>query len=114
MEPSSRHAHTGPGEGDSRMPAVKNVGEPCAGEPHARLEVAAGGNRTSRAITCRAAQAPPVDPPIRVAERPIRRGGEGWWRCVTPCGVAVGDCAVCEGCAAAFWGCRRAAVLGPG
>jgi len=26
------------------MPAVKNVGEPCAGEPHARFEVAAGGN----------------------------------------------------------------------
>src|SRR6266536_1583848 len=31
--------------GGSRMPAVKNVGEPCAGEPHARFEVAAGGNR---------------------------------------------------------------------
>jgi hypothetical protein len=27
------------------MPAVKGVGEPCAGEPHARFEVAAGGNR---------------------------------------------------------------------
>jgi hypothetical protein len=27
------------------MPAVKNVGEPCAGEPHARIEVAAGGNQ---------------------------------------------------------------------
>ena len=27
------------------MPAVKKVGEPCAGEPHARIEVAAGGNR---------------------------------------------------------------------
>src|SRR6266540_3089866 len=26
------------------MPTVKNVGEPCAGEPHARIEVAAGGN----------------------------------------------------------------------
>ena len=39
---------TGPGEGDSRMPAVKNVGEPCAGEPHARIDVAAGGNQTSR------------------------------------------------------------------
>src|SRR6266540_3079180 len=31
--------------GAGRMPAVKNVGEPCAGEPHARFEVAAGGNR---------------------------------------------------------------------
>jgi hypothetical protein len=27
------------------MPAAKNVGEPCAGEPHARFEVAAGGNQ---------------------------------------------------------------------
>ena len=26
------------------MPAVNGVGEPCAGEPHARIEVAAGGN----------------------------------------------------------------------
>src|SRR3954452_6851078 len=33
----------------SRMPAVKNVGEPCAEEPHARIEVAAGGNQASRA-----------------------------------------------------------------
>jgi hypothetical protein len=30
------------------MPTVKNVGEPCAGEPHARFEVAAGGNQASR------------------------------------------------------------------
>jgi hypothetical protein len=37
------------------MPAVKNVGEPCAGEPHARFEVAAGGNQASRASTCRTA-----------------------------------------------------------
>ena len=44
------------------MPAVKNVGEPCAGEPHARFEVAAGGNEASRASTCRAAQAPLADP----------------------------------------------------
>jgi hypothetical protein len=27
------------------MPAVKGVGEPCAGKPHARIDVAAGGNR---------------------------------------------------------------------
>jgi hypothetical protein len=31
------------------MPAVKNVGEPCAGEPHARIEVAAGGNQRQSA-----------------------------------------------------------------
>ena len=28
------------------MPAVKEVAEPCAGKPHARIEVAAGGNRS--------------------------------------------------------------------
>ena len=44
------------------MPTVKNVGEPCAGKPHARIEVAAGGNQASRANTCRAAQAPLADP----------------------------------------------------
>src|SRR6266542_6467027 len=36
--------------GDGRMPAVKDVGEPCAGEPHARFEVAAGGNRNQSAL----------------------------------------------------------------
>ena len=36
-EPSSRPGPSGPG-GDSRMPAVKDVGEPCAGEPHARFD----------------------------------------------------------------------------
>jgi hypothetical protein len=44
------------------MPTVKNVGEPCAREPHARFEVAAGGNQTSRANTRRAVQAPLADP----------------------------------------------------
>src|SRR6266511_3418412 len=51
--------------GGSRMPAVKNVGEPCAGEPHARFEVAAGGNLASR--HCRAALAPPADPTSRLS-----------------------------------------------
>src|SRR6266542_2010564 len=51
--------------GGSRMPAVKNVGEPCAGEPHARFEVAAGGNLASR--HCRAALAPPADPTSSLA-----------------------------------------------
>ena len=32
------------------MPAVKNVGEPCAGEPHARIEVAAGGDLRQSAV----------------------------------------------------------------
>jgi hypothetical protein len=46
----------------SRMPAVKNVGEPCAGEPHARFEVAAGGIWRSVGNAVRTL-APPVDPP---------------------------------------------------
>jgi hypothetical protein len=33
------------------MPTVKNVGEPCAGKPHARIEVAAGGNRHQSALS---------------------------------------------------------------
>jgi hypothetical protein len=43
------------------MPAVNDVGEPCAGEPHARIEVAAGGiwRRVQHAET---ALAPPADP----------------------------------------------------
>ena len=44
------------------MPTVKNVGEPCAGEPHARIDAAARGNQISRASTCRAVQAPLADP----------------------------------------------------
>ena len=28
-----------------RTPPVNNVGEPCAGEPHARIDAAAGGNQ---------------------------------------------------------------------
>jgi len=44
------------------MPPVKDVGEPGAGEPHARFDEAAGGNQASRAITCCTAQAPPADP----------------------------------------------------
>jgi hypothetical protein len=31
------------------MPAMKNFGEPCAGEPHARIEVAAGANQRQSA-----------------------------------------------------------------
>src|SRR5437763_10850170 len=42
------------------MPAVKDVGEPGAREPHARFDAAAGGNQASRPR--RTAQAPPADP----------------------------------------------------
>src|SRR5712691_10449203 len=54
---------------DSRMPAVKNVGEPCAGEPHARFEVAAGGNRNQSAIAARN-WAPPADPTRQTEPNP--------------------------------------------
>jgi hypothetical protein len=51
------------------MPTVKNVGEPCAREPHARFEVAAGGNQTSRASPRRAVGrlSPTLPLPVRVA-----------------------------------------------
>jgi len=67
------------------MPAVNGVGEPCAGEPHARIEVAAGGNRNQSATAARRV-APPADPTETSARRapqlttpplrrPPRRGG---------------------------------------
>src|SRR6266581_4544028 len=46
--------------GDGRMPAVKDVGEPCAGEPHARFEVAAGGNRNQSATPRGTGRLPPT------------------------------------------------------
>jgi hypothetical protein len=55
------------------MPAVNGVGEPCAGEPHARIEVAAGGiwRRVWHAET---APAPPADP----TRRPVGLCNRGW------------------------------------
>jgi hypothetical protein len=50
------------------MPTVKNVGEPCAGEPHARIDAAARGNQISRASTSRAVQAPLADPTTPAVE----------------------------------------------
>src|SRR5690348_4666278 len=43
MELPSHPGRESPG-GKSRMPAVNGVGEPCAGEPHARFEAAGTGN----------------------------------------------------------------------
>ncbi len=45
-----------------RMPPVKGVGEPAAGEPRARFDAAVGGDQAGRATTSRTAQAPPADP----------------------------------------------------
>ena len=44
------------------MPTVKNVGEPDAGEPHVRFEVAAGGIWHQSGMFCRTVLAPPADP----------------------------------------------------
>src|SRR5688500_18554923 len=56
------------------MPPVKNVGEPCAGEPHARFDAAAGGNQASR--QARAAPAPPADPTATLDLRDTRTHAE--------------------------------------
>ena len=71
------------------MPAVKNVGEPCAGESHARFEVAAGGNQASRASTCRTAQAPLADPTKTYYpdSRIMRR--RGWMRALAAVPVSM-------------------------
>src|SRR6267154_2479326 len=47
MESPSHPGRESPG-GENRMPAVNGVGEPCAGEPHARFEVAGAGNGAAR------------------------------------------------------------------
>ncbi len=61
-----------------RIPPVKEVGEPGAGEPHARFDEAAGGDQASRAIMRRTAQAPPADPTLnlRSVASEIRTLGE--------------------------------------
>jgi hypothetical protein len=46
------------------MPAVKDVGEPGAGEPHARFDEAAGGIWCQSGSLCRTALAPPADPTL--------------------------------------------------
>ena len=51
---------------------VNDVGEPCAGEPHARFDAAAGGNPQSVGYAARVGK-PPADPTSR--ER--RRWGAG-------------------------------------
>jgi hypothetical protein len=45
------------------MPAVKDVDEPSAGEPHARFDEAAGGIRCQWP-QCPTALAPPADPTL--------------------------------------------------
>jgi RNA-directed DNA polymerase len=73
-EPFSPPDPTGSGPG-SRMPAVKNVGEPCAGKPLARIDAAAGGNqRQSGSPAARRGRLPPTLPETEqlVLPRPSR------------------------------------------
>src|SRR3954471_24834449 len=42
------------------MPAVNDVGEPCAGEPLARFDAAAGGNPGQSASPCGPGSLPPT------------------------------------------------------
>ena len=51
------------------MPAVNGVGEPCAGEPHARFEVAGTGNGADLAKVTGVAQ-PTGKPAATKAPRP--------------------------------------------
>jgi len=64
------------------MPAVKGVGEPCAGEPHARIDAAAGGNWRSVGHAVRTL-APPADPPalVRSMDTCSSRLGDPGGRC---------------------------------
>src|SRR5580704_9846599 len=55
MESLSHPGRGSPG-GRNRMPAVNGVGVPCAGEPHARFEVAGTGNGADLAKDTGAAQ----------------------------------------------------------
>src|SRR5271157_6490429 len=70
MEPLSPPGRTGPG-GGCRMPAVNGVGEPCAGEPHARFEVAGAGNGATW-------------PWPRQRSGPQAKAGEKWLPDLTP------------------------------
>ena len=54
------------------MPAVNGVGEPCAGEPHARFEVAGAGNGADLTKGTGVAQ-PPGKPAEHEGPRPYRQ-----------------------------------------
>jgi hypothetical protein len=44
------------------MPAVNGVGEPCAGEPHARIDVAGAGNGAMNLFMVTGVGQPPGKP----------------------------------------------------
>jgi RNA-directed DNA polymerase len=49
-----------------RLPAVNDVGEPCAGEPHARFDEGAGGHPLPLAVQAHRAGKPPAYPTKRL------------------------------------------------
>jgi hypothetical protein len=61
------------------MPAVKNVGEPCAGEPHARFDWGAGGTRSQSASPRDTGRLSPTRPPSELHHHPQQTltGGSG-------------------------------------
>ena len=61
------------------MPAVKNVGEPCAGEPHARIDGGREETRDQSAIAARprAPLAYPTNPDKGPMRKPLDRGRLG-------------------------------------
>jgi hypothetical protein len=55
------------------MPAVNGVGEPCAGEPHARIEVAGVGNGAMNLVTATGVAHPSEKPADMKAPGPTAR-----------------------------------------
>jgi hypothetical protein len=55
------------------MPAVNDVGEPCAGEPHARFEVAGTGNGARNLATVTGVGHPTGKPAEHEGPRPYRQ-----------------------------------------
>ena len=54
------------------MPAVNGVGEPCAGEPHARFEVAGAGNGARNQVMVAGVAQPIGKPAEHEGPRPYR------------------------------------------
>ncbi len=111
------------------MPAVKDVGEPCAGEPHARFEVAAGGNQASRAHTAaRPRRLPPTRPPCFGCPAPsvtARRRDRPDAQAATRCGRSLETArrsehpdacgyGYCRSHSRWFWGMRLHLACAPG
>jgi hypothetical protein len=55
------------------MPVVNDVGEPCAGEPHARFEVAGVGNGAKNLVMATGVAQPYGKPAAHEGPRPYRQ-----------------------------------------